>query len=119
MMAVPGVLSRRANRTGVPHDHEPRTGGDAREHGLRVINVHIPLEGEIARTDAFIPFDRIGENLDQLSADKDAAVVLCCRSGRMSEIAANELAARGYTNVSHLAGGMSEWVRAGYELAGD
>lgn len=80
------------------------------------INVHIPYEGEIDGTDAFIPFDRIEENLDRLPADRDAAIVLYCRSGRMSEIAARELVRRGFTRVSHLAGGMVEWERSGYPL---
>ena len=61
------------------------------------VNVHIPYEGEIAQTDAFIPFDKIAENLDRLPSDRNAAIVLYCRSGRMSEIAATDLAARGFT----------------------
>ena len=77
------------------------------------VNVHIPYEGEIARTDAFIPFDEIAENLGRLPTDRSAAIVLYCRSGRMSEIAATDLAARGFTGVSHLSGGMIDWQRSG------
>lgn len=80
------------------------------------VNVHIPYEGEIERTDAFIPFDKVPENLDRLPADRDAAIVLYCRSGRMSEIAASELAGRGFTQVSHLAGGMVDWQNSGREI---
>jgi rhodanese-related sulfurtransferase len=81
------------------------------------VNVHIPYEGEIAPTDAFIPFDQIGDHLDALPADKAAAIVLYCKSGRMSEIAANALVNLGYTGVSHLEGGMIEWQNAGHTVA--
>jgi rhodanese-related sulfurtransferase len=81
-----------------------------------LVNVHIPYEGEIAETDTFIPFDRIAENLNKLPADKAAKIVLYCRSGRMSEIAATTLAGLGYTHVDHLAGGMIGWETSGHRL---
>jgi rhodanese-related sulfurtransferase len=80
------------------------------------VNVHIPYEGEIRGTDAHIAFDEITENLDKLPKDKRATIVLYCRSGRMSEIAAGELTRLGYTQVSHLSGGMIDWKSSGYEI---
>lgn len=80
------------------------------------VNVHVPYEGEIKDTDAFIPFDRIADNLNKLPASKDAKIVLYCRSGRMSEIAARELAKLGYTSVYHLAGGMNDWKSSGHQI---
>ena len=80
------------------------------------VNTHIPYEGEIAPTDAFIPFDQTVQQLSKYPADKNARIVVYCRSGRMSAIAAEALVKAGYTNVWDLEGGMNAWEQAGYPL---
>lgn len=81
-----------------------------------LINVHVPYEGEIEQTDAFIAFDTIGQTAGSLPGDKNARIVLYCLSGRMSEIAARELTRLGYERVSHLAGGMRDWQATGFRI---
>ena len=81
-----------------------------------LINVHIPFEGNLPKTDLSIPYDTIGQNLDKLPGDKNSKIVLYCRSGRMSTIAAKELVKLGYTNIWNLDGGMAAWEQAGQQI---
>jgi rhodanese-related sulfurtransferase len=81
-----------------------------------LINVHIPYEGEIPDTDLFIPYNEVEANLEKLPPDRGAKLVLYCRSGGMSAIAARTLVKLGYTNVWNLDGGMIGWEQAGYPL---
>lgn len=81
-----------------------------------LINVHIPYDGEIEGTDQHIPFDQITQRLSDLPSDKNAKVVIYCRSGNMSTQAAGELVQAGYTNIWELSRGMIAWKDAGLPL---
>ncbi len=78
---------------------------------LTLINVHTPYEGEIEKTDTFIPYDQIVANASSLPKDKNAPIILYCKSGRMSSEALETIQKLGYTNVRHLAGGMDAWQK--------
>jgi len=81
----------------------------------QIVNVHIPYAGEVANTDANIPFN----DLDALMAaipDKDTPVILYCRSGNMSQQASSALVEQGYTQVWDVPGGMVAWQSSGRTL---
>lgn len=80
------------------------------------INVHIPVEGNIPGTDLDIPFDKIEKQINKFPADKNAKIILYCRSGSMGNTAAQTLAGLGYTNVFNLEGGYIAWEAAGNQF---
>lgn len=80
-----------------------------------VVNVHVPYDGEVPGTDAFIPYDRIVGSAE-LPTDLNVRILLYCRSGSMSRVAGSDLVRTGHTNVAELAGGMDAWSAAGLEM---
>ncbi|WP_430699051.1 rhodanese-like domain-containing protein [Mesorhizobium dulcispinae] len=74
------------------------------------------MKGRSRELTPLSPTDKIDRNLDKLPADKNAKIVLYCRSGRMSEIAAEQLARPGYLHVTHLSGEMIAWQASGHAL---
>lgn len=61
------------------------------------------IEGAI-----LIPEYEIAERAEKELPDKDALILVYCRSGRRSKIASEELARLGYTNVKEF-GGIIDW----------
>lgn len=87
------------------------------ERDFVLLNVHIPYAGEIPGTDLVLPYNRLAEFADALPQDKTTPIVLYCRSGAMSRIAAKTLVQMGYTRVYDVQGGMNAWRASGGKLA--
>ena len=81
---------------------------------FKLIDVHTPEQKHIPKTDYLIPLNDIDKIISVLP-DKNEKVVLYCRSGSMSKIAAKELVDRGYVNVFDLTNGFNEWKAEGRE----
>ena len=81
------------------------------EKDFFLMDVHIPEQTHITGTDAFIDYRKIRQNADKLPAEKNAKIVVYCRSGGMSRSAAYDLIDMGYTNVYDLKGGIKAFNR--------
>ena len=55
-----------------------------------------------------IPYTEIESKAESMLPDKDKLILVYCRSGRRSKIAADSLSALGYTNVKEF-GGIIDW----------
>lgn len=55
-----------------------------------------------------IPYDEILEKAEGVLTDKDQLILVYCRSGRRSKLAAEDLVKLGYTNIKEF-GGIIDW----------
>lgn len=81
-----------------------------------VVDVREPAEFEASHIDGALlaPLATVEENLAQIPKDRE--IVLVCRSGRRSGLAYQRLAARGYTRLWNMTGGMIAWEKLGYPV---
>ena len=116
--AAPAALGQRVETEGgsyvnvTPQELQSMLSDD----DFLVVNVYAGDMGEIEETDLFIPYDQIAGRQGELPSQHDSEIVLYCRSGRSSAIAATTLVGLGYTDVWNLDGGMIAWEEAGYPL---
>jgi molybdopterin/thiamine biosynthesis adenylyltransferase/rhodanese-related sulfurtransferase len=74
---------------------------DVREpHEYAIVNIGVPQ----------IPLGTLTGRLNELPADKNAEIILHCKSGARSQKASLALKEAGYTNVHNLAGGILAWA---------
>lgn len=55
-----------------------------------------------------IPYTQIESKAEKMLTDKNAQILVYCRSGRRSKIAADSLVKLGYTNIKEF-GGINDW----------
>ncbi len=78
-----------------------------------ILDVRKPFEDEIASlgADQLIPHDELEFRISELRVDRDADIVVHCRSGVRSAKAVHVLNAAGFERAVNLAGGILAWSR--------
>ena len=66
-----------------------------------------------------VPHSELQDREDELPEDKDAAILLYCRSGNRSQQAAETLQDMGFTRIIELESGINGWKDAGKGVAYD
>ena len=65
-----------------------------------------------------MPLSNFDEEFEKLE-NKDAEILLQCRSGKRSMNAAKILEEEGYTNLTNISGGILEWIEEGFPTVKD
>lgn len=56
-----------------------------------------------------IPYSSVDSRLGEIEAHKEKALILVCKMGQHSSAVGKKLAAKGFTGVRRMSGGMMEW----------
>ena len=83
---------------------------DSGESGYIILDVREQYEYDEGHIPGaiLIPYGEIADRAEKELPDKDQLILVYCRSGRRSKIAAEELVKLGYTNVKEF-GGIIDW----------
>jgi phage shock protein E len=94
-----------------PAELQARMGKD---DGLVILDVRTPAEFAAGHVPGArnVPHDAVASRLPELTALRDRPVVLYCRSGRRSALAAEQLRAAGFSRLLQLDGDFPGWDAA-------
>lgn len=100
-----------ANRSGEISVQEAR---DRRDQGAFVLDVRQPEEWAEYHipNSTLIPLEELSRRLSEIPQDREIIVV--CRTGERSANGRDILLAAGYTQVTSMAGGLTQWIVQGY-----
>ena len=99
----------------IPASYDQISGAEAKalmdsESGYIIIDAREQYEYDEGHIPGaiLIPYGEIADRAEKELPDKDQLILVYCRSGRRSKIAAEELVKLGYTNVKEF-GGIIDW----------
>ncbi|MGB1298432.1 MAG: rhodanese-like domain-containing protein, partial [Psychrobium sp.] len=90
------------------YDSESLARAMQSEHVIKLIDIREPHEYALEHDASFdenVPLTRFVQFIEENKHDKNSEIVLLCRSGSRSHVAAQALIRLGFENVGHLKGG--------------
>lgn len=90
-------------------DYQPN-----RQHVLIDVRTPSEFKSEHIKKAKNIPLNTIAQSFDKIPRDKP--VVLMCRTGNRSGMAARQLVKAGYENIVNLKGGILRWKAQGHPV---
>ncbi len=105
----------RSTTATLPAEVSVAKAAELRGEGVFVLDVREPDEWAQAHIPGatLIPLGELQARVDELP--KDQPVLVYCRSGNRSATGRDILKAAGFGNVTSMAGGINQWIAAGYE----
>jgi phage shock protein E len=119
LLAVPGWALSAEQASGAEQLTPEQVKQNAQDfHILDVRSRKEYAEGHVPGA-VHIPHDRIQAKLSSLPQDKDAPLVIYCRTGRKAGLATTKLKQMGYSKIFHMQGNMPGWAEKGFEISYD
>lgn len=111
-----GRTSNNASTTSLPKEISVSEAYTKYQQGAFFIDVRTQEEWNEyhAPNTSLIPLDQLPARLNELPKDREIVVV--CRSGNRSAQGRDILLGAGFTQVTSMAGGLSEWRASGYPI---
>ena len=81
------------------------------ETGIMLVDVRTPEEFKTGfiKGAVNIPLDELDKSAKKKLPDKDQTIMLYCKSGKRSAVAAEDLLEQGYTSILEIEGGITAW----------
>ncbi len=108
------LISRGNTTSALPPEISVTEAVAKRDAGAFILDVRQPDEWNEAHIpdSTLIPLDQLSGRINELP--KDQEIVVVCRSGNRSAQGRDLLLDAGFTQVTSMAGGLTQWKAAGY-----
>ena len=100
--------------TGAPSEITVGEAATRYEAGAFILDVREPDEWQAVHIPGatLIPLGQLATRVNEVP--RDQAIVVVCRSGNRSQVGRDILLAAGFTQVTSMAGGLTQWQAQGY-----